>query len=55
MILPIRINGTQYSKFSYLKDKEKTHWFPKISIKILPPVKFKVGDEVNGRGRREEC
>lgn len=54
MILPIRINGAQYSKFSYLKDKEKTHWFPKISIKILPPVKFHVDDDVKGRGRRED-
>ena len=54
MILPIRIKGAQYSKFSYLKDKEKTHWFPKISIKILPPRKFHIDDDVKGRSRRED-
>lgn len=53
-ILPIRIKGAQYSKFAYVKDKEKTYWFPKISIKILPPTKFHVEEDVKGRGRRED-
>lgn len=53
-ILPIRIKGAQYSKFAYTQDKEKTYWFPKISIKILPPTKFHVDESVKGRGRRED-
>lgn len=53
-ILPIRIKGAQYSKFAYVKDKEKTYWFPKISIKILPPTKFHVDEDVKGRGRRQD-
>ena len=39
---------------SVKKDKEKTYWFPKISIKILPPTKFHVDESVKGRGRRED-
>ncbi len=53
MILPIRINGAQYSKFSYLKKKEKTYWFPKITLKILKPRQFHVDDDVIGRNRRK--
>lgn len=39
-ILPVRINGAQYSKFSYLKDKFPTRWFPKITLNILEPCRF---------------
>ncbi len=39
-ILPVRINGAQYSKFSYLKDKFPTRWFPKITLQILEPCRF---------------
>ncbi|MDD2839974.1 MAG: AMP-binding protein [Rickettsiales bacterium] len=53
-ILPIRIKGAQYSKFAYVKDKEKTYWFTKVSIKILPPTKFHVDEDVKGRGRRQD-
>lgn len=39
-LLPVRINGAQYSKFSYLKEKFPTKWFPQISLNILEPVRF---------------
>ncbi len=39
-ILPVRINGAQYSKFSYLKDKFPTRWFPCITLSIMEPCRF---------------
>lgn len=39
-ILPVRISGAQYSKFSYVKDKFKTKMFPTITLDILEARKF---------------
>ncbi len=51
-ILPIRINGAQYSLFSYLRHKVKTRMFPHIRLDILPPEKIVVPETVMGRQRR---
>lgn len=51
-IVPVRINGAQFSKFSYLKNKLKTRTFPKISMTILPPRKFTVPEGIVGRDQR---
>ncbi|MCQ2913876.1 MAG: AMP-binding protein [Alphaproteobacteria bacterium] len=53
-ILPICINGAQYSKFSLLKHQTKTVFFPKISISIMPPKRFNVAPELTGRRRTHE-
>jgi len=37
-ILPIQLDGVQLTRFSYLRNKVKQHWFPEITITILPPV-----------------
>lgn len=52
MILPIRLDGAQHSPFSRLKGRVKIHLFPKITLAILPPVKFEVAKEITGRARR---
>lgn len=51
-IVPVRISGAQFSKFSYLKNKLKTRTFPKISMTILPPRKFTIPEGVVGRDQR---
>ena len=51
-ILPIRIDGAQYSKFSYLKTKFKTKLFPQIKITILPPTKITLEETDRGAARR---
>ncbi len=53
MILPIRIDGAQYSPLSRLKGKVKIKLFPKITLKILKAVKFEVDPKITGRDRRE--
>ncbi len=52
MLLPIRINGSQYSPFSYLKHLVRTRWFPRITLTILPPRRFEL-PEVSGRKHRQ--
>ncbi len=53
-ILPVRINGAQYSKFSLLKTKFKTQYFPKITINIMPHKKFDIDPALTGRLRNHE-
>lgn len=53
-IVPIRIDGAQYSTFSRLRGKIRLRWFPKISITILEPRRFKVNEEIRGRARRQQ-
>ena len=52
MIVPIRINGAQYSKFSYLNKTLKTRFFPKISMQVLPPCSVEGDDVLKGREHR---
>ncbi|MFO1242458.1 MAG: AMP-binding protein [Rickettsiales bacterium] len=52
MILPIRIDGAQYTPFSRLRGKVRLRWFPKITLIILPPRHLQLPDELKGRKRR---
>ena len=52
MILPVRIEGAQYTPFSRLKGNVRTRWFPKISVRFMPPVKLHIPEEIKGRKRR---
>jgi len=51
-IVPIRIDGAQYSVFSRLKGKARLRWFPNITLHILEPRQFDIPDEARGRKRR---
>ena len=51
-IVPVRIDGAQFTPFSYLKGKVRLRWFPKISLTILPPRRFAIEGEMSGRARR---
>lgn len=39
-VLPIGIEGAQFSKLSYMKGQLKQSWFPRITLRIHPPVEF---------------
>lgn len=52
MILPVRLDGAQFSPFSRLKGRVKIRLLPKITITILAPQKFEVAKEITGRDRR---
>lgn len=52
-LLPIRLQGAQYTPFSRLRGKVQIRWFPKISISILPSRKFIVDPAMSSRKRRQ--
>ncbi len=51
-ILPVLIEGAQYSRFSRLKGRVKLRWFPKITITLFEPQKIQVLEDVSGSKRR---
>lgn len=51
-IVPIRIDGAQFTPFSKLGGKVRRRWFPKITLTIMPPTRLRLPDAVRGRARR---
>ena len=52
-ILPIRIDGAEYSHFSKLAGIARLRWFPRITIHILPPTHIETHGDVTGKARRK--
>ena len=52
-ILPVRIDGAQYSPFSCIKTKVRTRCFPAITLTLLRPRRFKIDSNIRGRARRK--
>ena len=52
-ILPVRIDGAQFTRFSRLRGKFRLRLFPKITITVLPPRRFEIPAEARGRRRRQ--
>jgi acyl-[acyl-carrier-protein]-phospholipid O-acyltransferase/long-chain-fatty-acid--[acyl-carrier-protein] ligase len=52
-VVPVRIDGAQFTPFSRLKGKVRLRLFPRITITVLPPRRFDVDAEVKGRARRQ--
>ncbi len=51
-IIPVRVDGAQFSTFSRLRGKVRLRAFPKITITILPPRRFAIEGEMTARARR---
>jgi acyl-[acyl-carrier-protein]-phospholipid O-acyltransferase / long-chain-fatty-acid--[acyl-carrier-protein] ligase len=54
-ILPIRIDGPQYSHFSELFGLRRRQLFPKVTLTVLPPRKLHLPEEVKGHRRRQRA
>lgn len=52
-LVPIRIEGTQFSFFSRLGGKQRRRLFPKVRITISPPVTLRLDPSLLGRPRRQ--
>lgn len=53
-LLPIRIQGAQYTPFSRLDGKVQIRWMPKITLTIFPAQTLDVSREAKGRKRRQQ-
>jgi acyl-[acyl-carrier-protein]-phospholipid O-acyltransferase/long-chain-fatty-acid--[acyl-carrier-protein] ligase len=51
-IIPVRIDGAQYSTFSKLRGKVRLRTFPRITLTVLPPRKVEIPGEMTARQRR---
>jgi acyl-[acyl-carrier-protein]-phospholipid O-acyltransferase/long-chain-fatty-acid--[acyl-carrier-protein] ligase len=54
-LLPVRIDGAQYTHFSRLKGVARLRWLPKITLTVLPAQKFDIPAEMKGRKRRQRA
>ncbi len=54
-VLPVRIEGAQYTPFSRMRGRVRLRWFPPITLTILPPRRIRVADAVRGRARRNQA
>lgn len=52
-VLPVRIDGAQYTPFSRLRGVVRSRWFPKISIHLLPPRRLEPPTALRGDERRK--
>jgi acyl-[acyl-carrier-protein]-phospholipid O-acyltransferase/long-chain-fatty-acid--[acyl-carrier-protein] ligase len=51
-IIPVRLDGPQYTPFSRMKGKVRQRWFPKVTLTVLPPRSFAIDGEMSARQRR---
>ncbi len=54
-VLPVRLEGAQYTPFSRLKGKVRLRWFPKISVRFLEPHGFDLPPGGSARARRQDA
>ncbi len=52
VIVPIRIDGLQFTHFTRLGGRAPRRWFPRLSFTIMPPVQLAVDPALLGRPRR---
>lgn len=54
-LVPVRIDGAQYTVFSRLRGTLRSRWFPKITLTIMPPRKLTVAEGLVGKSRRRHA
>lgn len=54
-VLPVRIDGAQYTPFSRLRGRVRLRWFPPITLSILPPRRIDLPEHLRGRARRNQA
>ena len=55
MVLPVRLDGVEFTPFSRLADRLRRRWFPRVTITILEPRRLAVPAELRGRVRRHRA
>jgi len=52
-IVPVRLDGLQYTPFTRLGDRVSKRLFPRVRMTVLPPCRIEVDPAVRGRARRK--
>jgi acyl-[acyl-carrier-protein]-phospholipid O-acyltransferase/long-chain-fatty-acid--[acyl-carrier-protein] ligase len=53
MIVPVRIDGAQYTPFSRLRGRVRLRWFPQVTLRVLEPRRIDPPADMRGRARRK--
>jgi acyl-[acyl-carrier-protein]-phospholipid O-acyltransferase / long-chain-fatty-acid--[acyl-carrier-protein] ligase len=54
MVVPVRIEGLEATIFSRLtRAQVRRHWFPKVTVTVLEPVRLTVDEALRGKARRQ--
>jgi len=51
-LLPVRIEGAQYTPFSRMRGRVHLRWFPRITLSLLAPRNISLDSNLRGRARR---
>lgn len=54
-ILPIAIEGAQYSRLSYMKGRSNVYWFPRVKMHVLPAEQIALSEQHTGNERRKQA
>jgi acyl-[acyl-carrier-protein]-phospholipid O-acyltransferase/long-chain-fatty-acid--[acyl-carrier-protein] ligase len=54
-VLPIRIDGVEFTPFSRLGGRLRRRWFPKVTITLYEPRRLAIPSELRGRARRQRA
>ena len=54
-VLPVRIDGAQFTPFSRMRGRLRLRWWPKITLTVMPPRRITPPATVTGRARRKEA
>ncbi|BCX89297.1 acyl-[acyl-carrier-protein]-phospholipid O-acyltransferase/long-chain-fatty-acid--[acyl-carrier-protein] ligase [Methylomarinovum tepidoasis] len=55
LVVPVRIDGAQYSPFSRLDCRFPRRWFPRIRVVVRPPRDIRPPEEIKGIARRRRA
>jgi len=55
VVVPVRIDGAQYTPFSRLRGRVRLRWLPRIRLVVMPPRRLDVPDTLRGRARRQRA
>jgi acyl-[acyl-carrier-protein]-phospholipid O-acyltransferase/long-chain-fatty-acid--[acyl-carrier-protein] ligase len=55
MVLPVRIDGVEFTPFSRLGGRLRRRWFPKLTITLYEPRRLAIPAELRGRARRHRA
>ncbi len=55
VVLPVRIDGVEFTPFSRLGGRLRRHWFPKVTITLYEPRRLAIAPGLFGRARRHRA